>query len=195
MAIAMVMAIVVMMSSERKPPSMLPSQDEAQTMIGYFTEITVSNSDNHLHIVQVTCARLDGWMPDIPEVDIWRAVSLWMFFLSSLFPCLLFSSLLRISAQYKWRRHGSLPSPEIIQVEMEFPCARDLPNGYHTVLICCGTHGFIRWRTLNGCLIVFFPFLLLFGYMQPKESAPKEGDNVMARLHVTFPEGGNTRSI
>jgi len=56
MAIAMVMAIVVMMSSERKPPSMLPSQDEAQTMIGYFTEITVSNSDNHLHMVQVACA-------------------------------------------------------------------------------------------------------------------------------------------
>jgi len=61
MAIAM-----AMMSSERKPPSMPPSQDEAHTMIGDFTEINVSNSDNDRYLVQVTSGRLSGRMPDIP---------------------------------------------------------------------------------------------------------------------------------
>jgi hypothetical protein len=74
---------MAMMSSERKPPSMPPSQDEAHTMIGDFTEITVSNSDNDLHLVRVTSARLDSQMPDIPEVEIWRTVSLWMLYFSS----------------------------------------------------------------------------------------------------------------
>jgi hypothetical protein len=82
--IPMAMAMV-MMSSERKPPSMPPSQDETHTMIGDFTEITVSNSDDDLHLVRRTNARLNGRMPDIPEVEIWRTVSLWMFLLSLLF--------------------------------------------------------------------------------------------------------------
>jgi len=64
MAIAMAMAMV-MISSERKPPSMPPSQDKAHSMIGDFTEITVSNSDNDLHLVRVTSVRLDSRMPDI----------------------------------------------------------------------------------------------------------------------------------
>jgi hypothetical protein len=91
--IAMVMA---MMSSERKPPSFQPRQDEAHTMIGDFAEITVSNSDNDLHLIRVTSARLDGRMPDIPEVEILRTVSLWMFLLSLLFclPLYFFTSLL-----------------------------------------------------------------------------------------------------
>jgi len=42
---------MVMMSSERKPPSMPPSQDEAHTTIEDFTEITVSTSDNGQHLV------------------------------------------------------------------------------------------------------------------------------------------------
>jgi len=48
MAKEMVRAIP-MMSSERKPPSMPPSQDQAHTMIGDFTGINVSTSDNDLH--------------------------------------------------------------------------------------------------------------------------------------------------
>jgi len=85
MAMAMALAIaMVMVTSERKPPSILPSQDEAHAMIGDFTEITVSNSDNDLHLVQATSARFDGRMPDIPEVEIWRTVLLWMFHLSLL---------------------------------------------------------------------------------------------------------------
>jgi hypothetical protein len=67
---------MAMMSSERKPPWMPPGQDEAHTMIGDFTEIAVSNSDKDLHLVRVMSARLDGRMPDIQEVEIWRTVSL-----------------------------------------------------------------------------------------------------------------------
>ena len=48
MAMAMAM---VMISSEQKPPSMPPSQDETPTIIGDFTKITVSNSDDDLHLV------------------------------------------------------------------------------------------------------------------------------------------------
>ena len=69
MAMTMATAMAVM-SSERKPPLMPPSQDEAHTRIGDFTEITVSNSDNDLHLVRVTSARLDGRMPDSLEVEI-----------------------------------------------------------------------------------------------------------------------------
>jgi hypothetical protein len=50
-----------------------------------FTENTVSTSDNDLHLVRVTSARLDGRMPDIPAVAICRTVSLWMFLLSLVF--------------------------------------------------------------------------------------------------------------
>jgi hypothetical protein len=50
MAMAMAMAMA-MMSNERKLPSMPPSQDEAHTIIGDFTESTVSNSDDDLHLV------------------------------------------------------------------------------------------------------------------------------------------------
>ena len=121
----MQLPMAMMMSCERRPPSMPPSQDKAHTMIGDFTEITVSNSDNDLHLVRVTSARSDGRMPDIPEVEIWRTVSLWMFLLSLLFTSLL----LWISAQYKWRRHGFLPPPETSQVEVEFPRAPNPPRG------------------------------------------------------------------
>jgi hypothetical protein len=52
MGMAMAMAIAMaMMSSKRKPPSMPPSPDKAHTVIGDFTEITVSNLDNDLHLV------------------------------------------------------------------------------------------------------------------------------------------------
>jgi len=61
---------MMMTSTERNPPSMPPSQEESHTMIGDFTEITVSNSDNDLHLIRVTSARFDGRMPDIPEVEI-----------------------------------------------------------------------------------------------------------------------------
>jgi len=80
----------------------------------------------------------------------------------------LFTSLLLwISAQYKWRRHGFLPPPETSQVEVEFPRAPDPPNGYHMVLIGCGTYGFVRLRTLNGYLIVVIFFYSCTGLCSP----------------------------
>ena len=85
MAMAMAMAMaMMMMSNEWKPPSMPPSQDEAHTMIGDFTEISVSKSDNDVHLVRATSTRLDGRMPEISEVEIWRTVLLSMFLLSLL---------------------------------------------------------------------------------------------------------------
>jgi hypothetical protein len=107
----------------------------------------------------------------------------------------LYFLLLWISAQYKWRQHGFLPPPEISQVEVEFLCAPDPPNAYHTVLFGCGTYGFVSLHRMNGCLIVSFSFLLLYGIMQPRWSAPKVGDNVMARLYATCPGPGNTNFI
>jgi hypothetical protein len=105
------------------------------------------------------------------------------------------SLIVRIEAQYKWRRDEFLPPAEISQGEVEFPRVQDPPNGYHVVLISCGTYGFIRLRTLSGYFIAFFPFLLLTGFIQPRWSAPKEGDKVMARLHKTCPGPGNTHWI
>jgi len=66
---------IAMMGSERKPPSMLKSQDNTNPLNGDFTEITVSNPGNGLHLVRVNSARLDGRMLDILEVAIWRTVS------------------------------------------------------------------------------------------------------------------------
>ena len=183
---------MVMVTSERKPPSILPSQDVAHAMIGDFTEITVSNSDDDLRLVQPTSTRL---MVGCRTFRKWRLGGRChfgcSFFLFSIFTALL----LWISAQYKWRRHGILLSPEISQVEVEFPRAPDPPNGYHMVLIGCGTYGFVRLRMLNGCWIVSFPFLLLYRIMQPRGSAPKVGDNVTAQLHVMCPGPRTTRLI
>ena len=81
------MAMAMTNSSERKPPSMPPSQDEAHTMIGDFTKITVSNSDSDLRLIRVTSARWNGRRPDNPQVEILRTVLFWMFLLSLL--CLL----------------------------------------------------------------------------------------------------------
>jgi hypothetical protein len=52
------------------------------------------------------------------------------------------------------------------------------------------TCAYVEW--LFDC---FLSFLLLCGFMQPWGSAPKQGDNVMARLHVTCPVPGHTRLI
>jgi hypothetical protein len=185
-AMAMLMAV---MSRARNPPSMPLSHDEAHTMIGDITKITVSYLDNDLHLVWVSTARLASWMPDILEEEIWRTVSLSMFLLS-----LLFTSLLRwILAQYKWRRHGFLPSPETPQLQGEIPRTPDPPNGYHMGLLGIGTYGFLQLWTLTSYLTV--SLLLFYRFIQPQWSAPNVEDNVMARLYVTCPGPGNTRFI
>jgi len=75
------------------------------------------------------------------------------------------------------------------------PCTGSTERSPWAVLISCGTYGFVRLCMWNGYLIPsfhFFPFLLLYGIMQPRRSAPKEGDNVTAP-HVTCPGPGNAR--
>jgi len=47
------------------------------------------------------------------------------------------------------------------------PCAGSTERSHWAVLISCGTYRFVHLRTLNSCLIVFFPFLLLYRFMQP----------------------------
>jgi len=90
MAMAMALAIVmVMVTSKRKPPSIPPCQVKAHVMIADLTEITVSHSDNDLHLLQAMGARFDDRMPDIQEVEILRTVLLWMFLLSLLSSLLL----------------------------------------------------------------------------------------------------------
>jgi hypothetical protein len=124
-------------------------------MIGDFTKITVSDSDDNLHFVRVTSVRLEGQMLNIPVVEIWRTVLLWMFY-----PSILFSLLLGISAQYKWCLHGFFPLLETSQVDVEFPYAPGLLNGYLMVPIGSGTYGFIHLPLLEWCLIVSFPTLV-----------------------------------
>jgi hypothetical protein len=66
-----------------------------------------------------------------------------------------------------------------------FPRTPDPLHGNHTVLIGGKTYGFVHMCTLNSCLIVLFP--PLYRFMKPSGSAPKEGDNVTAKLHVMCP--------
>jgi hypothetical protein len=93
-----------------------------------------------------------------------------------LFSSLLFSTLLLwISAQYKWRRHEFLPPLEICQVKVEFPHTPDQPNGYHMVLIGCGTYGFVRLHKLNGYSIVVILFYTCTGLCSPGSLHLKRG--------------------
>jgi len=65
--------------------------------IGNFTEITVSNSDNALSLVRAMSARFSGGMPEIPEVEIWWTVLLWMVLLSVFYSSLYFITSLDLS--------------------------------------------------------------------------------------------------
>jgi len=179
---------------------------------------TLTNSDNDLRRdTRATSAVLDGrsryefgsgdkeelrsetrerskWVNRVPELrtggklSIGRSFRLFLLF-SSLLHTLL---LLWISAQYKWRRHGFLPPPDHSQVEVEFPRAPDPPKGYRTVPIGSGTFESVRVRTRHDCLMLSFPFLSLVRYMQPRRSAPREGDTVTA---ARDPGPGNGHSI
>jgi hypothetical protein len=193
MAMAMAMAMA-MMSCERKSLSMPLSQDETHTVIGDITDITRSNSENDQLLVQATSARFDGRMPDILEVEIWRTVLLWMFLLSLVFSSLYFVPSLDLSPVH-------MASARVFTTSGDKSCGSG-------VTLCAGSaewlpystdrfwdYGFVNLRALNGNLIVVIFFLLLYGIMQPRGSAPKVGDNVMARLQVTCLGPGNTGCI
>jgi len=59
-------------------------------MIQGITEITGAISDDDLNMVPVMSAGLDGWLLNIPEVEICRTVLLWKFLHSFLFARLLY---------------------------------------------------------------------------------------------------------
>jgi len=97
------------------------------------------------------------------------------FFLVSLF-CI---SLLRISARYKWRRHGYLPPANGGGVS---PCAG---SAERSPLSCTDRLWDLRVRTIAYVGRLFhslfpFPSFLLHWLGQPRRSAPKERDNVTA---------------
>jgi len=121
-------------------------------MIGEFTEITVSDSDNDLHMVRGTNARLMGRCLTFRK---WRFGGRCYFGCSFLFSSLYFFKSLDLGP-VQMAAARVLPPPETSQVEVEFPSAPDPPNDYHMVLIGCGTYGFVPLPTLNGCLIVSF---------------------------------------
>jgi hypothetical protein len=55
---------------------------------------------------------------------------------------------------------------------------------------------FIGSYVCSYCTIVWLlPFLLLYRFIQPRRSAPREGDNVIAQLHVKCPGPGNAHCI
>jgi hypothetical protein len=74
-------------------------------------------------------------------------------------------------------------------VEVEFTRAPDQPKGYHTVPIGSGRFEVVRVRTWHYCLMLLFFSLVWF--MQPRRSAPKEGDNVTAKRD-TGPGNGHS---
>jgi len=96
-------------------------------------------------------------------------------FLVSLFS----SSLLWITARYKWRWHWFLPSTNGGAVA---PCAR---SAQRSPLSCSDrwwdlwvlTIAYVGWLFLRSSLFLSFS---LVQFMQPRWSAPKERDNVMA---------------
>jgi len=64
-------------------------------------------------------------------------------------------------------------------------------------MVCTGygIYEFVRLYSLNGGLIVFFSFLLLYGLIQHGGSASNEEDKLMAWLHMMCPGLGITRII
>jgi len=114
-------------------------------------------------------------------------------FLASLFS----SSLLRISARYKWRRHGFYHLRISVNGRWSFPVRRIRRKVaielYRSVVGLMSSYDCVH-RMIVSFLFPFHSFLL-YWLLQPRRSAPKERDNVTARSHVTCPGPGNPHSI
>ena len=66
-------------------------------------------------------------------------------------------------------------------MEAEHSRSPDPPKGRHwAVPIRSGTYDFLRVRTQHECIMLSFLSFSLVRFMQPRRSAPKEGDNVTA---------------
>jgi len=157
--------------------------------------ISVSNSNDNLHLVQVTSAKLNGQMLVISDMEIWRTVLLWMFLLSLLFFLILYFFI-------------SLHSGPVYMVLAQvLTNSGDMSSG-DGVSICARSAEWLLYLTdwlLDWCICMFVyvawlfhcfhSFLLFYGCIQPRGSAPKEGDDVMAWLHVTCQVPGNIAFI
>jgi len=146
----------------------------------------VPNCDNDLRLVQFTSGRLDGWMLVTLEVEIWRTVLLWMFLLSLFVTSLLpyFYTALDSGAVQIASAQVLTPSGDMSSGGGGYMCPGSAERLPGAVKFSCSTHGFVRLRTLNSCLIVSFTFLLLCMFMQPRGSGSNKGNNQMAWLHA-----------
>jgi len=97
------------------------------------------------------------------------------------------SSLLWISAQYKWRQVGM--GFYYLPMEVEFPHAPDpLKSCQWAVPIGSGTYDFVWTHTQHECIMLCVLSFSLVRFMQPRKSSPNEADNVTVTrdcAHVT----------
>jgi len=152
----------------------------------------VSNSDDDLHLVQATRARL---MVGCRTFRKWRYGGQCHFECSFfLFSSIHFFTSLDLGPVQMASARVLTTSGEKSSGGGVSSCAGSaewLPYGTDRLWdLWVRTFAYVEW--LFDCCL---SFLLLYGIMQPRGSAPKEGDNVMARLHVTCPGPGNTRFI
>jgi len=141
------------------------------------------DSDNDLR-QDIRATGMDGRWSMSSEVAvrrIWKQSRRFLLFLCFLlFSSHLFSSsLLWISARYKWRRHGILLPTNVGGIS---PCARSAersPLSFTDRLwdLWVRTIAYIGWLFHS---LFAFPSLLLYWLWQPRRSAPNEGDNVTA---------------
>jgi len=116
----------------------LPSMPSHERMLNH-----PDDSDNDLHR-DIRATGMDGRrsMGSVRKWSYGGRDHFWMFLVP-----LCSSSLLWISARYKWRRHGFLP-PSESQVKVDLPRVPHPPKGHHgAVSIGCGTYGFVRLCT------------------------------------------------
>jgi len=114
-------------------------------------------------------------------------------FLVSLFS----SSLVLISARYKWHRHGFSPPLESIKWRWIFPVRRIRRKVaielYRLVVGLMSSYDCVHRMIVS--FLFLYPYFLLYWLWQPRRSAPKERDNVTAWSHMTCPGPGNLHSM
>ena len=154
---------------------------------------TMLNSDNNL-CQDIRVTEMDG-RRSIGSVWKWRYGGRITFvcFLVPLFS----STLLWITARYKWRRHRFLPPSKSFNWRWIFP-GRHIPwkvaiELNHLVVFLMGSYDCIRRMIVS--FFVPFPSFLLYWLWQPRGSALNKRDIVTARLYVTRPWPRNGHSI
>ena len=120
------------------------------------------------------------WVNRVPELRTGGKLAIGRSFLlivlfSSLVRSLL---LLRILARYKWCQHGFYHLRISVNGRWHCPVRRMHREVTLTREMGDGTCGFVRLCTWDNCSITPFHSLLLYWLLQPRRSAPKEGDTL-----------------